>query len=196
MTVSKSSTSESSPALPILEIRGQPVLLDADLARIYGVPTHRFNQAIKRNRHRFPDDFSFQLTEKEYLDLRSQTAISSLQTTDFEHNPNLKSHFVITSSHGGRRYLPWVFTEHGCLMAATVLRSEQAVRMSIYVIRAFVQMRTQLAANADLLRRLAEIDKTLLEHDQSLQFLWDKLQPLLIPPSLPPKPPIGFNSEI
>ena len=98
-----------------------------------------------------------------------------------------------SSSHGGRRYLPWVFTEHGALMAANILRSEQAVRMSVYVIRAFVRLREELAANAAILKRLAEIDRTLLQHDAALRDIYRKLLPLLQPPPEPPKRAIGFH---
>ena len=100
----------------------------------------------------------------------------------------------MSSRRGGRRKLPWAFTEHGCLMAATVLNSSRAVRMSLYVIRAFVRMREELAANATILKRLAEIDKSLLEHDSALRTLWQRLQPLLAPPPEPPRRRIGFHS--
>jgi len=102
---------------------------------------------------------------------------------------------IATSSpgHGGRRYLPWVFTEHGALMAANILRSERAAEMSVYVVRAFVKQREALATNAIILKRLAEIDKTLLEHDSALQLLWKRLQPLLAPPPENPRPKIGFH---
>ena len=94
---------------------------------------------------------------------------------------------------GGRTKLPRVFTEHGALIAASILNSERAIAMSVYVVRAFVQMRECLAANADFLKRFAEIDKSLLEHDQALHTIWTRLQPLLSPPADPPKPRIGFN---
>ena len=106
-------------------IRGVRVMLDRDLARIYGVPTFRFNEAIKRNRHRFPPDFMFQLTRKEFDSLTSQIAISK-------------------PGRGGRRTVPYAFTEHGALQAANVLRSQRAVQMSVFVIRAFVKMREAL----------------------------------------------------
>lgn len=108
----------------IFNVRGQRVLLDADLARLYGVETFRFNEAFKRNRHRFPDDFAFQLVASEFASLRSQFAISSSQPADL---PRHNWSQIATSSHGGRRHFPWVFTEHGALMAANVLRSERAV---------------------------------------------------------------------
>ncbi len=174
-------------------VRGRRVILDADLARLYGVSTGRFNEAFIRNRRRFPGDFSFRLTAEEYANLRSQIATSSFQ------HPNSKgenqSHSVTGSSHGGRRYRPWVFTEHGALMAANILRSEQAVRMSVYVIRAFVRLREALAANAAILKRLAEIDRTLLQHDGALRDIYRKLLPLLQPPPEPPKRRIGFHND-
>ncbi len=160
----------------ILTIRGLRIMLDADLAHMYGVSTKRFNEAFKRNRKRFPDDFAFQLTASEFKNLRSQFATSS-------------------SRHRGAAYRPWAFTEHGALMAANILRSEQAVLMSIYVVRAFVKQREQIAANTAILKRLAEIDKSLLQHDAALRDIYQKLLPLLQPPPDPPKRRIGFISD-
>jgi hypothetical protein len=161
----------------ILTVRGNKVLLDADLAEIYGVPTKVFNQAVKRNAERFPEDFYFQLTlEEAETVLRSRSQIVTLKR-----GQNLK-------------YLPFAFTEHGAIMAATILNSPEAVAMSVFVVRAFLQMREQLAANAAILKRLAEIDRTLLEHDSALRAIWTKLQPLLAPPPEPPRRRIkGFN---
>jgi len=108
---------------------------------------------------------------------------------------------IVTSSHGGRRKLPRAFTEHGAIMAASVLNSPEAVSMSVFVVRAFMRMREQLLANAAILKRLAEIDRTLLEHDSALRTIWRKLQPLLLPPppEPPPEPPErrvqGFNPK-
>ena len=102
---------------------------------------------------------------------------------------------IATASHGGRRKLPFAFTEHGAIMAATVLNSPEAVAMSVFVVRAFMQMREQLAANAAILKRLAEIDQTLLDHDSALRTIWTKLQPLLAPPREPPKRRVGFLRE-
>jgi hypothetical protein len=158
----------------IISIRGQRVILDSDLAGLYGVKTSRFNEAFKRNRARFPEDFAFQLTAQEELGLRSQFAISRPPPD---------------TGHGGRQYLPWVFTEHGTLMAATILRSDTAIGMSIFLVRAFVRLREQVAANQTLLRRLAEIDKTLLQHDGASRDLYRKLRPLLEPAPEPPPAP-------
>jgi hypothetical protein len=192
----------------ILTLRGQRVILDADLAEIYGVPTKRLNEQVKRNADRFPEDFMFQLTAQEWQNLKSQIATSSSEV--FGNEP-LRSQIatlkqdvgtepdesnrsqIATSSHGGRRKLPAAFTEHGAIMAATVLNSPEAVAMSVFVVRAFVLMRERLAANAEILRRLAEIDKTLLEHDGALAVIWEQLQPLLTPPPEPPRKKIGFD---
>ncbi len=99
------------------------------------------------------------------------------------------------SSHGGRRHLPWVFTEHGALMAANILRSDRAVQMSVFVVRAFVRLREHVAANTAILKRLAEIDKTLLRHDSALRDVYQKLLPLLQPAPVPPKRRIGFHAD-
>ena len=188
----------------ILNIRNQKVILDADLAELYGVRTYRFNEAFKRNRRRFPDDFAFQLTANEFAGLRSQMtaanssqiAMSSSQAAENEgFVPNWSQFVASSKKHRGAAYRPWAFTEHGAIMAATILNSPEAVAMSVFVVRAFMQMREQLAANAAILKRLAEIDKTLLEHDSALRTIWTKLQPLLAPPPESPKRRIGFNRE-
>ena len=178
----------------IFTVRGQRVVLDQDLARLYGIGTKRFNEAFKRNRSRFPDDFAFQLSTTEFDNLRSQFATSSLQTNDLPGNKLNWSQFA-TSSHGGRRYLPWAFTEHGALMAANILRSNRAVQMSVFVVRAFVRLREHVAANTAILKRLAEIDNTLLRHDSALRDLYRKLLPMLQPPADPPKRRIGFHPD-
>src|SRR5262245_17677855 len=167
----------------IFEARDQRVILDTDLARIYGVPTGALNQAVKRNVDRFPQDFAFQLTPDELKNLKSQFVISRLIRLADQR---------FAQNHGGRRSMPTVFTEHGALMAANVLRSERAVQMSIYVTRVFVRLRERSAANAVLLKRLAEIDKTLLQHDTALRDVYRKLQTLLVPPPETPKRRIGF----
>lgn len=141
----------TSPELPrIHTVRGQRVMLDSDLARLYEVPTKVFNQTIQRNAERFPDGFAFQITVEEVANLRSQIVTSSS-----EGGRAIRSQTVTSNEHGGRRYRPWVFTEHGAIMAATILRSPRAVAMSIYVVRAFVEMRDALLTNATILKRLA-----------------------------------------
>lgn len=151
-------------------------MLDSDLAAIYGVPTGRFNEAVKRNLERFPKDFSFVIASAEFEQLISQIAISKPRR-------------------GGRTTLPRVFTEHGALMAASILNSARAVAMSVYVIRAFVDMREKLAANTAILKRLAEIDKTLVLHGSALHEVYEKLLPLLSPPPDPPRRRIGFAAD-
>jgi len=179
----------------IFTTRGHRVILDMDLARLYDVTTKRLNEATKRNRHRFPADFAFQLTPTELANLRSKIATSSPQPADSYSKAMMWSQFAATSRRRrGAAFLPWAFTEHGALMAANVLRSERAAHMSIYVIRAFVRLREQVAANAAILKRLAEIDRTLLQHDASLRDIFRKLLPLLQPLPQPPKRRIGFLS--
>jgi hypothetical protein len=133
----------------ILMVRGQKVLLDADLAALYGVEVRALNQAVKRNGQRFPADFVFQLAPKEHAELRSQTVMSK-------------------SGRGGRRYAPYAFTEHGAIMAATVLNSPRAVEMSIYVVRVFVHQRETLASHKALAAKLAELEKRLETHDSKI----------------------------
>ena len=175
----------------IVNLRGQKMILDADLAELYGVATKVFNQAVKRNAERFPVDFMFQLTARELVNLKSQIVTSSLEVIEGEGLGGKWSQ-IATSSHGGRRKLPYAFTEHGAIMAAMVLNSPAAVAMGVFVVRAFMQMREQLAANAAILKRLAEIDRTLLEHDGALREIWGQLQPLLAPLPEGPKRRMGF----
>ena len=188
------------PALEslILTIRNQKVLLDADLATIYGVETRVFNQAVKRNADRFPEDFRFQLTREEAAALvasRSQFVTLNAQAADVQQDEDSRSQIATLKRGQNIKYLPYAFTEHGAIMAATVLNSPEAVKMSVFVVRAFVQMREQLAANTAILKRLAEIDKSILEHDKALSVIWRQIQPLLSPPPAPPKPRIGFHRE-
>lgn len=165
------------PAIPedvIRTIRGQRVILDFDLAAIYGVETKSLNKAIQRNLTRFPDDFMFRLAQDDVANLRFQIGTSK-------------------PGRGGRRYFPYAFTEHGAIMAATVLNSPKAVEMSVFVVRAFVKMREQLLATATLAKRLAEVEKDLLVHDAALRELFEQIRPLLLPPPDPPRKPIGFG---
>ena len=175
----------------ICAVRRQKVVLDADLAKLYGVPTFRLNEAVKRNVARFPEDFRFQLTADEAENLISQNALSKAAPDGF-----LRSQNAILKNDGRgrhRKYLPWVFTEHGALMAANFLCSKRAVQMSLYLIRAFVALREQLVSNLSTLRRLSEIDKKLLEYDVVLREVLERLQPLLNPPPAPKKSLIEFH---
>jgi hypothetical protein len=178
----------------IYEIRGERVMLDSDLAVIYGVTTKRLNEQFRRNRKRFPKDFAFQLTAAETRSLRSQTATSSKQAVDKKIDIS-GSPQIATSSrkHRGAAYQPYVFTEHGALQVANILRSDRAIAMSVYVIRAFVELRDKIATNAAILKRLAEIDKTLLMRDSALRDVYKKLLPLLAPAPAPLRKQIGFH---
>jgi phage regulator Rha-like protein len=163
------------PLPTIHTVRQQKVVLDSEVARLYGVATKALNQAVRRNRARFPEDFSFQLTVEEVAALRSQ--------------------IVTAKGRGGRRTLPRVFTEHGALMAASILNSPKAVQMSIYLVRAFVEMREAMLTSSAILKRLAEIDRRLVEHDSVLREIIQRLQPLLDAPDPDDeeKPKIGFH---
>jgi len=155
--------SEASIETVILAVRGQRVILAGDLATVYGVETRRLNEQVRRNAARFPGDFVFQLTRQEFETLRSQGVILA------DGRVALRSQNAILKRGLHIKYPPYAFTEHGAIMAAMVLNSPQALTMSVYVVRAFVSMREQLVANQAILRRLAEIDKTLLQHDASLR---------------------------
>jgi hypothetical protein len=166
-------TSALSVESRILFLRHQRVILDADLAGLYGVPVKVLNQQIKRNRERFPPDFMFQLDAEEHEVLRSQIVTSK-------------------KGRGGRRYLPHAFTEHGAIMAATVLNSERAVQMSVFVVRAFVRMREMLAANQQLAAKIEELEHRLGTHDRAIQELIEAIRQLMIPPKTPRRR-IGFQ---
>jgi len=146
----------------ILFLRHQRVILDIDLAGLYGVPVKRLNEQVKRNKKRFPSDFMFHLTEKEYDSLRSQFATSK-------------------KTRGGRRYTPYAFTEHGAIMAATVLNSERAVQMSVFVVRAFVRLREMLATSRRLAGKIDELEDRLDSHDSVILDLLAAMKELNIP---------------
>ena len=158
----------------IVVIRGQRVLLDTDLAQLYEVETRRLNEQIKRNMGRFPLDFMFQLTSEEFEILRSQIA---------------------TSSWGGRRKLPLAFTEHGAIMAASVLNSDRAVEMSVYVVRAFVQLRAVLLDHKALADKLTALERRVSHHDNSLAEVIDAIRALMAQPK-PANRPIGFTADV
>ncbi|MDR1996521.1 ORF6N domain-containing protein [Azonexus sp.] len=174
-------------AQAIVVIRGQKVLLDEDLAALYGVETRRLNEQVRRNAERFPTDFMFQLDDAEYAALISQIATSK-------------------PGRGGRRKLPLAFTEHGAIMAATVLNSPRAVEVSVYVVRAFVRLRETLASNQKLAARLDALEQKTellsLQHETfshntraQLKQVFEALRQLMAPPDDPPKRPIGFVTD-
>jgi len=153
-------------------IRGQKVMLDSDLANLYDVDTKRLNEAVGRNRDRFPLDFMFRLTGEETKDLRSQIATSN-------------------HGHGGRRYLPYVFSEHGVAMLSSVLNSKRAVQMNIAIIRAFIKLREVLATHKDLARKIDDLEVKYQEHDHELKVVFDAIRKLISTPA-PTKRRIGF----
>jgi hypothetical protein len=157
-------------------IRGQKVMLDADLAELYGVETRVLNQAVRRNIMRFPEAFMFQLGDEEAVALRSQIVISK-------------------PGRGGRRYNPYVFTEHGAVMLASVLNSERAVAMSLLVVRTFVALRDQLTAHGELKHKLDELERKVSSHDQALAGLIDAIRQLMNP-AQPTQHGIGFTADI
>mgnify|MGYP001612331651 FL=1 len=147
----------------IFSLRGEKVILDSDLAAIYGVTTARLNQQVKRNVDRFPSDFVFQLSQKEFDSLMLQIATS---------NP----------SRGGRRKLPMAFTEHGAIMAANVLNSYKAVQMSVLVVRAFVQIRKNIVVHHELTKKLDELERKVINHDNNIQEIVEAIRQLMAPP--------------
>jgi len=151
----------------IYVIRGERVMLDSDLAEIYGVTTKRLNEQVKRNIKRFPEDFMFQLTAEELEDMRSQIATASKRNV---------------------RFPPYVFTEHGAIMAANVLSSERAVEASVQVVRAFVKLRGLLASNAELAKKFEALEK---KYDAQFRVVFDAIRKLMMPPDAP-KRKIGF----
>jgi len=162
----------------ILLIRGHRVLLDADLALLYGVSVGRLNESVKRNRHRFPDDFMFQLSEAEFQTLKAEVG-----------HRNLKSQFAISSfDWGGRRHPPYAFTEQGVAMLSSVLRSRRAVEVNIQIMRTFVRLRQLLASNAELSRKLEAMEK---KYDAQFKVVFDAIRQLMKPPE-PKKRRIGF----
>jgi len=167
-------------ARSILVLRGQKVLLDAELAALYGVTTARLNQQVRRNRERFPADFLFELTAAEFSALMLQNASSK-------------------PGRGGRRKLPFAFTEHGAIMAATVLNSPRATEMTVYVVRAFVKLRELLASNKDLARKLAALERSLIALDLKTQRqfkeVYEAIRALMSAPA-PKRRGIGFTANL
>jgi hypothetical protein len=166
----------------IVEIRGQRVMLDSDLAAMYGVSTKRLNEQFRRNRKRFPVDFAFQLEAQDVEALRSQIATASA---------SMRSQNA-TASKRNVRYRPWAFTEHGAIMLASVLNSPVAIEASVRVVRAFVYLREQISANRELARKFSELEQRLDQHDQSIATLFEAIRQLL-EPAATPKREIGFH---
>jgi hypothetical protein len=178
----------------IVTVRGKRVILDRDLAGLYGTTTKRLNEQVKRNRKRFPEDFMFQLTAKEWADLTSQIAMSNTQSNRSQ---------IATGSqrHRDPRFTPYAFTEHGALMAANILRSKRAIQMSVFVVRAFIRMRQMLIEQRGLARKLAELEEELTArldvHETAINEILGQIRRLLSSPPEPepPKKRIGFLVE-
>ena len=165
-------------------IRGEKVILDADLAKLYGVTTKALNQAIARNQNRFPNDFAFRLNGKEFDNLRSQIVSTSAR------QGSLRSQFVTSKKgRGGRRYLPIAFTEQGVAMLSSVLRSRRAVEVNIAIMRTFVQLRRLMDSNADLARKIESLEK---KYDEKFAVVFAAIKQLVAPP-LAAKKQIGFH---
>ena len=164
-------------ARSILIVRGHRVLLDVDLAELYGVENRALIQAVKRNLERFPDDFMLQLTPEEWANLRSQIVISS-------------------SEHGGRRYAPYAFTEQGVAMLSSVLKSRRAIAVNIEIMRAFVRLREVLATNTQLAQKLSELERKVDSHDQSIADILQAIRELISPSAPPKRRGIGFTADI
>lgn len=157
----------------IVTLRGERVMLDADLARLYGVPTKRLKEQVRRNSSRFPRDFLIRLTRQEVARLRSQIATSN-------------------EGRGGTRYAPFAFTEHGAIMAANVLNSASAIEMSVYVVRAFIQLRRATLASKAIGARLDELERKVGTHDRAVAHIFEALRRLTDPPEAPKRRGIGF----
>ncbi len=159
-------------ASKILEIRGKKVMLDVELAKLYGVSIKRLLEQVRRNKKRFPDDFAYQLTRQEVIILRSQFA---------------------TSSWGGRRYLSYVFTQEGVAMLSSVLNNERAIQVNVQIMRAFVKLKELLLTHKDLAIKIEELEKKYSNHDEKIQDIFEAIRQLLQTPPIKEKPPIGFH---
>ena len=159
----------------ILLIRGEKIIIDADLAVFYGVPTKRLNEQVKRNKERFPEDFMFQLTAKE----KAEVVANCDHLSKLKYSPAL----------------PYAFTEHGTLMAANVLNSPRAVEMSVFIVRAFVQLRQVIAGHKELTNKIAQLERKLTQHDQQIASIIQAIKKLASPTPVPKKRRIGFNPE-
>jgi hypothetical protein len=170
----------------ILLIRGQKVILDADLAVLYGVETKALNRAVKRNIGRFPADFMFQLTEGEVTGLRRHFGTSDSGTAA------LRSQFGTSKGRGGRRYRPYAFTEQGVAMMSSVLRSDRAVQVNVEIMRTFVRLRRLLATHEELAQKLDALER---KYDRQFKVVFDAIRELMAPPDLKPRRRIGFAAE-
>src|SRR5262245_40249621 len=191
--MSKEITPAEQIALRIRHFRGEKVLLDFDLAQLYAVATKALNQAVRRNRERFPDDFMFQLTTEEVLVLRSQTVTSSPKGTGNQKISKNWSQIVTGSKqHGGPRYRPYAFTEEGIAMLSSVLKSKRAVKVNIAIMRAFVKLRWALQTNRQLAKKFSELERRVDKHDQEIAAILEAIRQLMTEPEKPRRE-IGFH---
>lgn len=180
----------------ILLIRGQKVMMDVDLALLYGVSVGRLNEAVKRNIERFPEDFTLQLTMEEFKLLRSQFGTSSSMLSNSQNSSNLKSQIAISSFQwGGRRHPPYTFTEQGVAMLSSVLHSHQAIRVNIEIMRAFVRLRQFLAAHKELAHKVEELEKKHKTHDVKIKQIFGAIHELMTPLDPKPQRRIGFRQR-
>ena len=171
-------------------IRGEKVMLDADLAKLYGVSTKALNQALRRNRERFPEDFVFQLTAEEFALLRSQIVTSNAEEPDSQGlRPNWSQFVTSSRKHRGAHYRPYAFTEQGVAMLSSVLRSRRAVEVNIAIMRTFVQLRRLMDTNRDLARKIEALEK---KYDEQFAVVFEAIKQLITPPE-PPRRRIGFQ---
>jgi hypothetical protein len=170
-TESASSSEEMAPMVHF--IRGKRVMLDSDLAKIYGVETKRLKEQFNRNQDRFPESFAFVITRQEFANLRSQ--------------------FATSSSHGGSRYMPIAFTEHGTVMLASILNSKRAVEMSIFVVQAFIRMREMVIGNKQLAKKLAELEERVNDNDETIANLFEAIRQLVEPETPKTEREMGFH---
>ena len=169
--MSKKIVSQDTIEQKIFLIRNQKVMLDKDLARLYGIETKVLKQAVKRNAKRFPLDFMFELTQDEFKDLRSQ---------------------IVTSSWGGMRYVPMVFTEQGVAMLSSVLKSDRAIQVNIQIMRVFSRLRQIIATHKELAHKLDELERKISQHDGEIATIFEAIRQLMVPPERPRKK-IGFT---
>ena len=180
----------------ILTVRGYRVMLDADLSTIYGVTTKELTRAVKRNIRRFPSDFAFRLRPSEAAALRSQGRVSALRGTVSSKSSENRSHIVADAvKQRAAQVQPWVFTDHGALMAANVLKSQEAIRVSVHVVRASVRLRELVKADNELTKLLDELERRISPDDEAIRVIIKTIRELAIQPESTPKRRIGFISN-
>lgn len=191
----------------IFTIRGMRVMLDFHLAEMYGIPTKRLNEQVRRNPERFPQDFMFQLTEEEYENLRLHFATSGLDPDETEADDlptHLRSHFATSSElgksaakvWGGRRYLPYVFTEHGVMMLSSVLSSPQAVAMNIKIIRVYIKLRELLSKHQELADKIEQLESKVEQHSGDITLVFQAIREMMGLEPSKPRPAIGFKQRM